>query len=400
MHSHAPGLKQAWDGYQQALESARQAIESRPLFARPEQQALGYRCLFEAQAMAYNWAIAPRTDHPRIVSHTIWSTYYFTLAGNCTDFIYSAVFLDGRRHYRLRGRFGDVRLLLLQVFNGSMGSPGARCISNHELPRPRLDDDQQIDIILSADREEGHWIQLDPSSRYNVILIRRLMADWFDDRGELEIEALDPPNLPAADANTDLIERIAMAGHFIRLVTNEWCIGLVDRFAARAGGVNAWVNIAGEQMAAMGGSATCNYAFLVYELEPDEALIIEMDVPKNSAFWSFQLFDVWSKSLDFMHAQTDINMQRAAIDADGRVRAVISLVDPGVSNWLDSSGQTQGFCVMRNYLADTLPEPGLKRIKLKDLRDHLPLATSVMDLEQRQAALQYRRRGLGQLYDL
>lgn len=393
-------LQQAWNEYRQAVETARQAIENRPLFARPEQKSPGYRCLFEAQAMAYNWAIAPRTDHPRIVSHTIWSTYYFTLAGNCTDFIYSALFLDGRRRYRLRGRFGEVRLLLLQVFNRSMGSEGARCLSNHELPKPQPGADDRIDIVLSAEQREGNWIALDATSRYNVVLIRRLMADWFDDKGELEIEALDPPIPYENSGDAALAERISTAGGFIKFVIQEWCIKLVDRFVARAGRPNAWVNIAGEQMAAMGGSATCNYAFLVYELDPDEALIIEMDVPSNSAFWSFQLFDVWSKSLDFMHAQTDVNMQRAWIDTDGRVRAVISLSDPGVANWLDSAGQTEGFCAMRNYLAETLPEPSLKRVKLSELRSHLPAETRFLSAEERCAALRHRRRGLSHLYDL
>ncbi len=350
--------------------------------------------------MAYTWAIAPRTDHPRIVSHTIWSTYFFTLAGNCTDFIYSAVFLDGRRRYRLRGRFGDVRLVLLQVFNGSMGAEGTRCISNHEWLHPPAGVDDTIDIFLSAEQEQKNWIGLDAGSRYNVLLIRRLMADWFDDRGALDIEALDPPVEDDEDAETAFAARLAMAGGFIKTAINEWSIALVDRSAARAGGVNKWVNIAGAQMAAIGGSATCNYAFLVFDIQPDEALVIEMEMPRNSAFWSFQLFDMWSRSLDFMHQHTDINMQRAWVDADGKVRAVISLADPGVNNWLNPTGQREGFCAMRNYLAETQPAPSVKVVKFAEVMGCLPAGTPLVDAAQRAAALKHRRLGVKGLYDL
>jgi hypothetical protein len=392
-------LKQAWDDYNAVVEAARGAVEARPVSAGAAQRAAGYRCLAEAQAMAYNWAIAPRTDHPRIVSHTVWSTYYFTLAGNCTDFIYSAVFLDGRRRYRLRGRFGDVRLVLLQVFNGLMGSDGTRCISNHEWVHPPAGADDTIDIVLGPQQEAGHWIALDAGSRYNVVLIRRLMGDWFDDKGDLDIEARDPAVEDGEDPETALAGRLAMAGGFVKTAIYEWGIALVDRTAARAG-VNNWMNVAGAQMAAIGGSATCNYAFMVYDIQPDEALVIEMEAPRNSAFWSFQLFDMWSRSLDFMHRHTDINMRRAWVDADGKVRAVISLEDPGVNNWLDPAGLRQGFCAMRNYLAATQPAPNVTLMKFGEVLRHLPEGTPLVDAAGRAAMLRHRRLGVRRLYDL
>jgi hypothetical protein len=293
-----------------------------------------------------------------------------------------------------------VRLLLLQVFNGLMGSEGARCISNHEWLHPPAGEDDTIDIVLGAELDGDKEIALDAGSRYNVVLIRRLMADWFDDRGALDIEALDPPVEDDEDPETAFAARLAMAGGFIKTAIDEWSVALVDRTAARAGGVNKWMNVAGAQMAAIGGSATCNYAFMVYELQPDEALVIEMEVPRNSAFWSFQLFDMWSRSLDFMHQHTDINMQRAWVDADEKVRAVISLADPGVNNWLDPTGQRQGFCAMRNYLAETQPAPSVKVVKFADVMGCLPAGTPLVDAAQRAAALKHRRRGVKHLYDL
>ena len=53
-------------------------------------------------------------------------------------------------------------------------------------------------------------------------------------------------------------------------------------------------------------------------------------------------------------------------------RAVISLEDPGVPNWLDPAGFKQGTIYGRWYECDTEPTPTMKRVKLAELHDHLP----------------------------
>jgi hypothetical protein len=101
-------------------------------------------------------------------------------------------------------------------------------------------------------------------------------------------------------------------------------------------------------------------------------VLIEWD-PPSSAYWSFQLGDVWSRPLDFAHHQTDVNMVRAAIDADGRVRVVIALEDPSVANWLDPCGHTEGTVVVRNCrsVGATL-EPSIRRIKVAGITRGTP----------------------------
>ena len=110
-----PTLVEAWDKYYAGIDAARQAMEATPRFRdNPDHRAQMYYSLAEAQAMAYNFAIAPRTDQPYFHTHS-WFSYFYTLGGTCPDFYYGTLFLDGKNSYRIKGRFGDLKLILMTL---------------------------------------------------------------------------------------------------------------------------------------------------------------------------------------------------------------------------------------------------------------------------------------------
>lgn len=396
-------LDQAWTRYLEDGETARRILEEEPTFGRPDHQGRAYRAQVEAQAMAYAWVMAPSLRHPRINATSSWATSTYTLGMNCPDFSYGTLLLDGRGTYRLRVRYGDVRLLLVQVLNRPLGQPGSVCTGNYEYG-PWLaeagGDGRPFDIVLSATEHPGHWIPLDPDSRFNFLMLRRAMADWFDDPGDLDVLVDEPPPAQDEDSVEAVAERLHLTAGVARFLIEGYAVGLPRRFLACAGGrVNHWGEVAGETLAADGGSPTCNYGFLTYDLQPDEALITEFEVPKGSAYWSFQIGDLWSRSFEFVHAQSDVNFRRASIDEDGVFRAVVSVEDPGVPNWLDPQGHRAGTGAMRNYHAETLPAPTCRVVKLADLRRELPPSTPNVTPAQRAAELERRRQGYRHLYE-
>ena len=398
MDSKAPILKQAWDKFNASMEQARQAIEATPRFDNPAHRAQGYYALLEAQAMAYNWVIAPRLNHPRIFTHTAWATYLFTVAGNCPDIIYSILPLDGRHTYRVKGRHGDVRLLLMQVLNKPMGVEGGRCTGNFEFCKADTGQDE-IEIILSPEKHEGNWVQLDPTSDMNVTVMRRFLLDCEEDPGHLDVEMIGELQGYDEQDEAAVARRIGMAADFNLAVIRNWGIGFYDFTMKMANNtLNAWTTIPGELMANIAGSASCNYAFLPFDIKPDEAIIIEMDPPQDSVYWSFQIVDVWDKSLDFMHNQTDFNMGSAAIDSDGKVRAVLSFDDPGVTNWLDPMRRAQGIVALRNYRSKTFTTPSAKVVKAVDVAKHLPADTKRVTADERRRCVGRRRAAILQLY--
>jgi len=62
-----PELSAAWAEYHATLEEMRIRMESTPRFRQtPQHRAKAYHTLMEMQAMAYNFAVAPRMLNPRI----------------------------------------------------------------------------------------------------------------------------------------------------------------------------------------------------------------------------------------------------------------------------------------------------------------------------------------------
>lgn len=136
----------------------------------------------------------------------------------------------------------------------------------------------------------------------------------------------------------------------------------------------------------------------VFELKDDEVLLIEMDRKPDGAYWSFQLGDVWSRSLDFTSRQSSLNDLEALPDGDGKLRIVVSQRDPGVANWLDPCGRVEGTVVFRNYRAKTPDVPNSRVVKLAELDSALPKDTRRVSSDERKQMMDRRRAAMRRLY--
>ncbi|MEM8661739.1 MAG: hypothetical protein AAGF35_12715 [Pseudomonadota bacterium] len=87
---------------------------------------------------------------------------------------------------------------------------------------------------------------------------------------------------------------------------------------------------------------------------------------------------------------SSLNNKQAHIDDDGKVRIVIAHTDPGVLNWFDTSGRTLGLISARYFKCAQAAPPVLRNVLLKDLRQHLPANTPVVNMQQRQGLIQSR----------
>ena len=390
-------LQNALAGFDTACEQARAMLEATERFAtRPRYRDRAYAALMEARAWAYNFAVAPRLNiHPQVYWHTTWHANVFALGQPLADFRYGGLFLDGSRKYVLRGRLGAARLLLMQVHTHLLGDPRSQEIGNYDFHNFELGPDGTFEVTVSAEERSGNHIRLHRDSTTNFILIRKIMGDWNDDLGALTIDEIDSP-LDCSQAphlDVDMAAAIADGAAFMTYLIRTYVVGLHDIYSSRAGGRrNAWAEMPGQDVATwLIGSPSVTYAPAVYEITADDALVIEW-APPDSAYWSVQLGDVWSRPLDYMHHQTDINMQRASLDGDGRFRAVICLDDPGVANWLDPTSNVEGTIVVRSYRNYTpMTMPSLTKVPRKDLLSSLPADTTMVTAAQRTSALEYRR---------
>ena len=129
-----PGqLEPTWNDIVRTLEDARIALQSNPRFLEdPDYERRVYRNVMQAQAMAYNLAIVPRTDRPRIFTSTTYFPDFYTLGMACPDFLYIGLFLDGGRRYRITGRRGELVWMSAQVQSHLMGDPRSRVVGDFD----------------------------------------------------------------------------------------------------------------------------------------------------------------------------------------------------------------------------------------------------------------------------
>jgi len=142
------------------------------------------------------------------------------------------------------------------------------------------------------------------------------------------------------------------------------------------------------------GQITQRYAYGVYELADDEALILEAKLPeKPCRYWSIHLLDNYAFTMDWMNRQTSLNGHQARIDSDNVFRAVISTQDPGVANWLDNAGYASGFIQARWEMCESWPEYKTKIVKFSDVLNHFPADTQRVSAQERDEDIRTRRKG-------
>lgn len=309
------------------------------------------------------------------------------------DDTYVRTTLDGSGVYRLSGDRGTVKLLTLTLAGLSIG-----LTENPEGQTAEYDLDETIEfcsdgtfeVILSDERPAdctGNWLRMPRKTK--SLLVRQRSYDWG---GEIDarvaIERLDVPALKPRPSVDDLEARLTSVAEFAERHSRQW-LKYQDQLRAKS-----IINrIEHHGFTELGGVRVQTYWWGIFELDDGEALILETEVPKSAPYWNVQLNDQIWDTLEYVWRQSSLNGHQAAIDADGCFRAVICPEDPGVPNWLDTVGRTQGTIVGRWYQCDTNPVPRIKKVKLAEIRDHLPSDTPVVTPEQRDNAIRKRARG-------
>ncbi len=79
-----------------------------------------------------------------------------------------------------------------------------------------------------------------------------------------------------------------------------------------------------------------------------------ISIPKSDApYQGFQLGSMWYISLDYVNHQTSLNSAQAQVDPDGVIRMVVSHRDPGVANWIETTGRRKGILQFRWQRVDS-----------------------------------------------
>lgn len=372
-----------------AVERARSKVLASPEAVSETEIAQGLYWIEMLQSFAFNIYMAPRQHLPRFYSHSIFLPYELSFGAPCADFHYRWAFLDGRRTYRIRGRRGTGRWTEFQAQRGFWGDADQERLANWDFDDFRFAEDGSFEIIAGPTRHDGNWMELDPACHNITLLGRDTLYDWANDVPvELHIECLDAPDQRIALSLAEIDRRTRAIG-FLTEFTVDFFLGMNARIAAA--GMNCFHQFGVGHANQVGGNPRAQYVHMLYDIAPDEALVITAEVPPKCRYWSLMLHDPWWQTTEYAAHHSSLNGHQARVDSDGKVRIVIAKDDPGVANWLDPVDNLRGLAMWRWYLSNAADLPQVRKIKAAELWARLPAETSRMSAAGRAAVIAARK---------
>ena len=322
----------------------------------------------------------------------------FNIGQPNADTVYKTAKVTPGGAYRLRGERGSMRMAVIaeigprpiqdpQSTTPSLGPP--RTI--HDLNHFPVDAAGRFDVILSPERPSGWtgaWRRLDPTT--NALMMRLVSSDWRAEREPtVAIERIDRrPEKPRAAA-ADLEGRLRGLASSIEFI-GPMFMGHVEQLR-QEGFVN---KLKVFDISQAGGLPGQFYYEGAYDLTGDEALIVEAKAPAGCKYRSLILTNELYETTDWYNNHSSLNDTQASLDSDGVLRIVISEQDPGVPNWLATAGYLSGAVQGRWTNCDSNPVPSIRKVKLRDVRSHLPAETPIISPEERERTIRDRRAAL------
>jgi hypothetical protein len=271
--------------------------------------------------------------------------------------------ISGQYEYRIVGKRNTINYLGFFTQNGTYGQPGgmAPCgvLEDKDLV---IEPDGSFEVIMSKERKGKNWLRIEDTS--SLLMVRQTYLDRrHEQAADLRIENLNGRKAPAPLTPEKVDKGLSTAAMFIA--------GAPVLFAKWANGFQKHVNqlpIFDPAVSnAAGGDASIIYHHSYWKLAQEEALVIAFK-PPDCDTWNFQLNNYWMESLDYRYFPISVNKHSAQLSDDGHVRIVVSAVNPGVPNWLDTCSHTEGtMCLrwyrLRNGAQPVVPECNVVMIK-------------------------------------
>lgn len=390
-------LRSAWHAFCDSLKAAGDKAFKDANPPTPLLRADAFRFLTQNLGQAFPLALETKDPaYPQI--------HYFThptmkLGGDVSDFTYRQAWISGEHSYKVTGRKGTARWFNLTVQGPKPDRmPGTDFAPLHEpfgdVPESNIfghqiktDAEGNFELFIGGPERPENWLPTTPGSR--KLFIREAFDQWFETPTTLTIERLGmdaPKPMPTPER---MIEAFEWAGDFVTGVMRDW----PEHSWMTSGGVcdPNQLNVfpadknANDASDAKRGRMAAN---MVWRLAPDEALIVEMDM--HDGFWLFGMNAVFVESMDFLYRSTSFSPARTKVDADNVVRFVIAHDDPGVHNWLDTQGFSDGNLGYRNLMSQNPATFRTALTKRAAVLEALPKGTAMVTPAERVQQLQDR----------
>jgi hypothetical protein len=384
-----PAELAAWRDLCRRLESLGEDLVAAPYPTDAADRAEGFAHLADQVLCWLGWATGhPDARRPFFMRQNDLVTQW---GGPNADNVYRHARVDPARRYRIRGRMHSCEEFILALRAGFMHQERWGTLAEHTASSLGFGPGEDVELLLGGDGTgpgEGGpgWIPIPEG--VVMVSIREYYLDWAtEEPAVLTIECLDDPEPLARVTGEEVADRLTEAVAGVEHSMAYWNRYMLEEREARTDN-----SFAGSFRLSKGLSAA-RYAFCFWDLAPEDALVVETDVP-NARYWSLQLYvPGWFELVDPVERITSLNHTQLVASSDGRLRAVVAHRDPGVANWLDAGGRRTGLCTLRWFWPsdEAGPEPVATVVPLADLAAALPADTPGVSAEERAAQLAARR---------
>ena len=379
-------LPAAWSSLLRQLESAAQLVGSDPASRNRVDLAAGMRHLLVLLAAGIHEAL--RFDPDPILSVQRASTNDVVTWGmECPDCLYTRATLHGDESYRLFGNRGTARYVGLQTMNGIAST------ANALVDELDTDGDGNFEVVLSGREHDGNWMRIEGA--HPTLTVRHFFYDWDTEvPSSLRIERIGDRaqrKVPTIDPDHVVSRQLAALGDFVH---DNLEFFLQFGAAAPPNGFLPPID-----RTAMGAAAENKPVIGRWELRPNEALILEVEPPQG-VYWSYSLGNPWWETIHYGRHQSSLNAHQAVVDSDGLVRVVLCGRDPGVANWLDTAGFSNGAMILRCVRTTTAPTPSARVVSFDAISSALPADTLRITADERASVLERRRHAVHERFAL
>jgi hypothetical protein len=306
--------------------------------------------------------------------------------------------VDNHHHYRLTARLAGPAptQVSLQVLPALPGEDGWSKVIQEVLDSDiHTEADGSFTLTIGPEPAEGQINHITTTQDARFILIRDTIQDWSRETPyQLELTRLDGPasTAPADDATLAL-----GASAVIRQITPRILQAKGGGFANLPGFYQGPANTLTSPRIREGGRWGLSSSGH-FQLADDEALVLTLD-PIGARYLAVQLASGWLSSLDYLHHTASLNLSQTTLDPGGTLTLIVAPKDPGVANWLDTTGLHQGTLFVRwQKLPETLDPHAqgvrsVRLVKVADLDPALPrLSPAERQVRLAERAAAYARR--------
>ena len=338
-------LGDAWDDFADGLKAlGHEALASAP--SDPDRvdglrfilRQLAYR---EEQFIEYPQGQKPEFFLPESPTRKVFA--------DCPDTIYRQFSVAAGGVYRITGTRGEAPYISFTAYRVGISDRVVADLHDGEI---EIAADGTFNVSVGGPDAGSNWLDLGDDAAF--VVIREYCHDRVNDvKATFGVEQLAPELGHRPELGADQITgALGILGLGLKWV-NDASARLSEELRQRPNVMN---EAAAELVSEMAGTPHNHYQLCYVQLEPGQALELELD-PPACRYWSVHLNNWWLESPEFRDGQSVcVNDAQAEREPGGSIRMLVGPDDPGHGNWLDTKGRTETILLARYLLPeDELP---------------------------------------------